>query len=92
MLPWAKLDPSASGITTTKCLIRDRLDTIEINIAKMDVAERPGQEEDDTTNTRLGKLRHKSTPLLTESRTDKTPEEYFSGTFDEVGRLADQIV
>ena len=51
----AELDPSASGITMSKYQqVLDRLQSIEINVAKMDVADRPGQEKeenDDTSNT-----------------------------------------
>jgi len=50
-----EFDPSASGITTSKYQqVRDRLDSIAINLAKMDMADRPGQEKeegDDTSNT-----------------------------------------
>ena len=55
LLHLTELDPIASGITTSKYQeVRDRLDSIEISPAKMDVADRPGQEkkeEDDTSNT-----------------------------------------
>jgi len=45
--------PSVSGISTSKYQVRDRLHSIEINLAKMDMTDRPGQEkeEDDTSNT-----------------------------------------
>jgi len=49
LLHLTELDPSASGITTSKY----RLHSIEINLAKMDVADRTGQETeegDDTSN------------------------------------------
>jgi hypothetical protein len=55
LLHLTELDPSASGIMTLKCQeVRDWLDSIEINLPKMDVADRPRQEkgeEDDTRNT-----------------------------------------
>jgi hypothetical protein len=44
-------NPSASGVTTSNSQVRDRLDNIEINIPMMDVADRLGQEKDDTCNT-----------------------------------------
>jgi hypothetical protein len=54
LLHLTDLDHRASGITTSKYQeVRDRLDSIEISLAKMDVAGRPGREkkeEDDTSN------------------------------------------
>jgi len=50
LLHLTELDPSVSGITTSQYQqVRDRLDSIEINLAKTDVGDRPGQgnEEDD---------------------------------------------
>ena len=40
-----ELETSASSITTYKYETRDSLYTIEINLAKMDVADRPVQEK-----------------------------------------------
>jgi len=63
LLHLTELDRSASGFTTSKYQqVRDRLHCIEINLAKMDVADRTGHEEgDDTSNTM--------------QEEDKTPEE-----------------
>ena len=55
MLDFTELDTRKSGITTSKYQqVRDRLDSIEISLVKMDVANRPDQEKeegDDTSNT-----------------------------------------
>jgi len=55
LLHLTELDPSASGITTSKYQqVRDRLHCIEIYLAKMDVADRTDhetKEDDDTSNT-----------------------------------------
>jgi len=55
LLHLTELDPSALGITTSKYQqVRHRLDSIETNLAKMDVADLPGQEkeeDEDTSNT-----------------------------------------
>jgi len=55
LLHLTELDLSASGITTSKYQqVRDQLHCIEINLAKMDVADRTGhetEEDDDTSNT-----------------------------------------
>jgi len=55
LLHLTEMDPSASGITTSKYQqVLDRLHSIEINFAKMDVADCPGQEMeegDDTSKT-----------------------------------------
>ena len=58
LLNLTELDPSALGITTSKYQqIRDWLDSIEINIAKMDVADHPGQEKKEDNDT-VGTLVH----------------------------------
>jgi len=46
------LDPSASGISISKYQVCARLHSIEINLAKMDMTNHPGQEkeEDDKSN------------------------------------------
>jgi len=44
LLSMKELDPSASDITTSKYIVRDLLDSIEINLDKMDVTHLPGQE------------------------------------------------
>jgi hypothetical protein len=44
LLPMKELDSSQSDITTSKHIVRDRLDGIEINLDKMDVTHRPGQQ------------------------------------------------
>jgi len=40
-----KLVPSASGITASKYQVRDRLDSNEINLPMMDVADHPCQDK-----------------------------------------------
>jgi len=45
LLPLTEVETSATSITNSKYQIRDQLDAFEINLAKMDVADRPGQEK-----------------------------------------------
>ena len=60
LLHLTELDPIASGITTSKYQqVHDRLDSVEINFTKMDVADRPCQETeegDDTSSTMQDKV------------------------------------
>jgi hypothetical protein len=67
------LDLSASGITTSKYQqVRNRLQSIEINLSKMCMADRPGQqtEEGDTSNTMQEKVlaQDNSSPDESEAR------------------------
>ena len=92
------LNPSESGITTSKFQeVRDRLDSIEINLAKMDVADRPGQEmeeDDDASNSMQEEAspQDNSSPDERQDRQDTGRVSTFTGAVDvEVGTLADQI-
>jgi len=91
LLSLTELDPSASGITTSKYRIRDRLDTIEINITKMDVANRSSQKGTTQATRHWGSFGTSQLVILTESRTERHRKSTVSGAVDEVGRLADQI-
>ena len=92
LLSLTQLDPSASGITTSKYRIRDRLDSIEINIAKMDVAYRPSQEKGTTQGTRhWGSFGTSQIASWRKAGQTRHGKGTFSGAADEVGRLADQI-
>jgi len=98
LLHLTELDPSASGITTSKYQeVRDRLDSIEINLAKMDMADCPGQEkeeDDDTSNTMQEEVsaQDNSSPDKRQERQDTGRVSTVMGVVDvEVGMLADQI-
>ena len=86
------------GITTSNYQeVRDRLDSIEISLAKIDVADRPGQEkekEDDASNTMQEEAspQDNSSPDERQDRQDIGRVSTFTGAVDvEVGTLADQI-
>jgi len=92
-----EMDPSASDITTSKYQqVRDRLHSIEINLAKMDMTDRPGQEkeEDDTSNTMQEEVSAQDNPS-TDERQDRQDTGRMStdtGEVDvEVSTLAAQI-
>jgi len=98
LLYLTEFDPSASGITTTKYeQVSDRLHSIEINLAKMDVADRTGQETeegDDTSNTRqeVVSAQDNSSPDERQGRQDAgILNTVTEAVHVEVGALADQI-
>ena len=97
LLHLTELDPSALAITTSKYQqVRDRLDSIEINLPKMDVADSPRQEkgEDDKSNTMQEDVSAQDNPS-TDQRQDRQATGRVStltGPVDmEVGTLVDQI-
>jgi hypothetical protein len=77
--------------------VHDRLHSIEINLAKMDVADYPGQEKeenDDTSNTKQEEVlaQGNSSPDESQDRQDTGVVRIVTGVVDmEVGTLADQI-
>jgi hypothetical protein len=98
LLHLTELYPSVSGITTSQYKqVRDRLDSIEINLAKTDVGDRPGQgneEDDDTSNTMQEEVPAQdiSSPDERQDRQDTGRASIVTGAVDmEVGTLADQI-
>ena len=97
LLHLTEMDPSASGITTSKYQqVLDRLHSIEINFAKMDVADCPGQEMeegDDTSKTMYEEVsaQDNSWPDESQARQDTGIVSTVTGTVDVVGVLADQI-
>ena len=99
LLHLTELDPSVSGITTSKYQqVRDRLHSIEINLTKMDVVDRPGQEKeegDETSNTMQEEVsaQDNSSPVESQDRQDTGKVSTVTGAVDvEVGTMADQIV
>jgi len=86
-----ELDPSTSGITTSKYQqVRDRLHSIEINLAKMEVAERPGQEKEENDDT--SNMMQEEVSAQDNSSSDERQDRQDTGRVDvEVGTLADQI-
>ena len=98
MLHLTELDRSASDITTSKFQqVRDRLHCIEINFAKMDVADRTGhetEEGDDTSNTMQEEVSAQDDSSHDESQAtqDTGIMSTVTGAVDMVvGALADQI-
>ena len=98
LLHLTELGPSASGITTSKYQqVCDRLHSIEINLAKMDVANRRGhetEEGDDTSNTMQEDVsaQDDSSHDERQARQDTEIVSTVTGAVDvEVGALADQI-
>ena len=98
LLHLTELDPSVSGITTSQYQqVRDRLDSIELNLAKTDVGDRPGQgneEDDDTNNTMQEEVPAQdiSSPDERQDRQDTGRASIVTGAVDmEVGTLVDQI-
>ena len=90
--------PIASDITTSKYQqVCDRLHSIKINRAKLDMTDRPGQEkeEDDTSNTmqqEVSAQENSSSPDERQERQDTRRVSTDTGVVDvEVGTLAAQI-
>ena len=99
LLHLMELDPSASGITTSKYQqVSDRLHSIEINLAKMDMADCMGQETeegDDTSNKMQEEVSaqdNSSSPDESQERQDTGIVSTVTGAVDvEVDTLADQV-
>ena len=98
LLHLTEFDPSALSITTLKYQqVHDRLDSIEINLPKMDVADRPRQEkgeDDDTSNMMQEDVLAQDSPSPDErqNRQDTGRMSTVTGPVDmEVGTLVDQI-
>jgi hypothetical protein len=97
LLHLPQLVPSALGIRTSKYQqARNRLDSIETNVAKKNVADRPRQrkEEDDTNNTMPEDVsaQDNTSPDKRQDRQDTGSLSIVTGPVHmEVGTLVDQI-
>jgi len=92
-----ELDPSASGISTSKYQVCDWLHSNEINLAKMDMTDRPGQEKEENDNISYTMQEEVSaqdnpSPDERQDRQDTRRVSTVTGAIDvEVGTLAAQI-